>query len=397
MTGQRPATARAVGALAAMAAGAFCFVAMESLPVGLLPMIAAHYRVSLPDAGLLITGYGLTVAVMTVPLAWVFRTVPRRLLLSVLLAVFVVATVASALAPTYGLLLGARVVVALSQSVFWAVVGPAATGLFSAEVRGRAAATVFGGSALAPMLGVPAGVWLGQQAGWQAAFYALAALGLASFALVAALMPPSPARTGAAAVGLSPSAPRYRTLTAMTVLLVGGLFVAFTFTTPFLTDVAGFSDAAVGPVLLLRGLTGLAGVIVCGALVDRRPDLVMIGSTVLQASAQLGLAILASSPVAVILCTALCGFAFGALGPALTARVLEVAPRDVTMAAATNSAAFNLGIAGGSLLGGLVLTLAGLRATALVGGLVITAALVLAVADPLLAAATRTRATRVTD
>ncbi|MFI5844521.1 MFS transporter [Catenuloplanes sp. NPDC051500] len=380
-------TARTAGALAAMGAGAFCFVAMETLPVGLLPLIAGHYRVSLPDAGLLVTGYGLTVAVVSVPLAWLFRAVPRRLLLSVLLAVFAAATVASALAPTYPLLLGARVVVALSQSVFWAVVGPAAAGLVSAEMRGRAASIVFGGSALAPMLGVPAGTWLGQTAGWQTAFYALAALGLIAFVLVAALMPASPPRTGAAAAGALPSARRYRALTAMTVLSVGGLFAAFTFTTPFLTEITGLDDVAIGPVLLLRGLTGLAGVIACGLLVDRRPDLVMIGSTALQAASLLGMWALAGSPVAVVACTAVSGFALGTIGPALTARVLVVAPRSVDMAAATNSAAFNLGIAGGSYLGGAVLTLAGLRPTALVGGLVVLSALALAIADPVLAAA----------
>jgi MFS transporter, DHA1 family, inner membrane transport protein len=116
-------TRRAVAALLAMAMGAFCFVAMETFPVGLLPLIADSYHISLSNAGMLVTGYGLTVAVMTLPLAYLTRRVRRRLLLSVLLAVFVLATLGSGLAPTYPLLVGARVVVALSQSVFWAVVG----------------------------------------------------------------------------------------------------------------------------------------------------------------------------------------------------------------------------------------------------------------------------------
>ncbi|WP_306213693.1 MFS transporter [Actinoplanes sp. RD1] len=372
---------RAVGALIAMAVGAFCFVAMETLPVGLLPLIAGDFGISLPDAGLLVTGYGLTVAIMSVPLAHLTRKVPRRLLMAVLLAVFVVATLASAQAASFEFLLAARVAVALSQSVFWAVVGPAAASLLSVEVRGRAAATVFSGSALAPMLGVPAGTWLGQQAGWRAAFFALAGLGLLAFVLVVVLMPTRPVGEGHAATGTAPSMRRYVLLVALTILIVSGTYAAFTYTTPFLTDVAKFPESAVSAVLLLRGVVDLGGVILGGMLVDRRPHLVLIGSVVLTLLSLLGLWALGPSQVATAALLALSGFALGAMSPALTARVLEVAPGNSDLASAGTSAAFNLGIAGGAALGGLVLSLSGLRATALIGGLLVVAALALTVLD----------------
>ncbi|WP_305785659.1 MFS transporter [Symbioplanes lichenis] len=372
---------RSIGALIAMAVGAFCFVAMETLPVGLLPLIAGDFGISLPGAGLLVTGYGLTVALMSVPLAHLTRKVPRRRLMAVLLAVFVVATGASAWAATFELLLGARVAVALSQSVFWAVVGPAAASLFSVEVRGRAAATVFSGSALAPMLGVPAGTWLGQQAGWRSAFFALAGLGLLALVLVVALMPSLPVGEGHAATGTAPSTRRYVLLVVLTVLVVGGIYAAFTYTTPFLTDVAKFPESAVSAVLLLRGVVDLAGVIVGGMLVDRRPHLVLIGSVALTLVSLLGLGVLGPSRVATATLLALSGFALGAMSPALTARVLEVAPGNSDLASAGTSAAFNLGIAGGAALGGLVLGPGGLRATALIGGVLVAAALALTVLD----------------
>ncbi|GAB3800545.1 MFS transporter [Micromonospora zhanjiangensis] len=380
-----------MGALLAMAVGAFCFVAMETLPVGLLPLIAGEFQVSLPNAGLLVTGYGLTVAIMSVPLAYATGRVPRRLLLSVLLGVFVVATLASAAAASFTVLLAARVAVALSQSVFWAIVGPAAASLFSVEVRGRAAATVFSGSALAPMLGVPAGTWLGQQAGWRAAFFGLAAVGLLAFVLVATLMPTSPVGQGHAASGTAPSTRRYLLLVALTILVIAGMFACFTYTTPFITDVAGIPAAGVSLVLLLRGVVDLVGVILGGMLVDRRPHLVMIGSVALTLVSLLGLWAFGPSPAATIAMLAVSGFALGAMSPALTSRVLEVAPGNSDLASAGNSAAFNLGIAGGSAVGGLALGLSGLRATALVGGLLVVASLVLAVVDPALARADRRR------
>ena len=372
---------REVGALLALAAGAFCFVAMETLPVGLLPLIATGFHVSLPNAGLLVTGYGLTVAIMSVPLAYATRRIPRRFLLSAVLGLFVLATLASCLAPTYEALLVARVVVALSQSVFWAVVGPAAASLFPVAARGRAAATVFGGSALAPMLGVPAGTWLGQQAGWRAAFLALAGVGLVAFLLVATLMPTRPVGQGHAATGTAPSALRYWLLVAITILAVTGLFVAFTYTTPFLTEVTRFPAAAISPVLLLRGVLDLAGTVAGGILTDRHPNLVFVGSLALIVVSLIGAWTFATSKPATAWLLGLSGFALGSVSPVLTHRVLEVAPGSTDFAAAGTSAAFNVGIAGGSSAGGAVLILTGLRSTALVGGVVVLVALALAAFD----------------
>jgi DHA1 family inner membrane transport protein len=380
-----------VGALLAMATGAFCFVAMETLPVGLLPLIAAGLHTSVAGAGMLVTGYGVTVAVMSLPLAYATRRVPRRLLLSVLLAVFVVATAASGLAGNYPELLGARIVVALSQSVFWSIAGPAAAGLFSVGVRGRAAATVFGGSALAPMLGVPAGTWLGQQAGWRAPFLALAGVGLIAFVALATLMPSRPAGTGHAAAGTHPSAQRYSLFVAVTILSVTGLFIPFTYTSPYLTQVAGFSALAVGPVLLLRGVVDLGGVVLGGLLVDRHPNLVLVGSLGLFAVSSVGMWAFSGSQVVVAATLAVSGFTLGAISPAQTQRILEVAPGNADVATAGASAAFNVGIAGGAAVGALVLDGWDLRATALVGGLVAAVSVAVAAVDPLLSRRARSR------
>ena len=157
----------AVGALAVLGASAFCFVTGETLPVGLLPVISASLHTSLSATGLLVTVYAVVVVLVSAPLTHLTRHVPRRYLLSGLLGVFVVGTLAAAAAPSYWWLMAARVVTALSQAVFWSIAPVAAAGLFPPEKRGRALAGVLAGAPLAVLFGVPAGTWMGQQAGWR--------------------------------------------------------------------------------------------------------------------------------------------------------------------------------------------------------------------------------------
>ncbi|KUL26705.1 MFS transporter [Actinoplanes awajinensis] len=249
----------AVGALVALAVSAFCYVATETLPIGLLSLISADLGVPAASVGLLVTGYAVTVSLVTFPLTWVTRRMPRRRLVSTLLALLVVATVASALAPSYGVLLGVRVVVALTQALFWAVVGPIVSAMFEVRVRGRVNAVVFAGASLGPMLGVPAGTWIGQQYGWRAAFGALAVLALLAYAMVVFLMPRIEVANTHAATGTTPDARRYAVVVVVTTLSVAGLYTAFTYTELFLTTVTGFAAGALGPLLLARGVADFAG------------------------------------------------------------------------------------------------------------------------------------------
>ncbi|MFI7552784.1 MFS transporter [Micromonospora sediminimaris] len=383
------ASPRAIGALIALSISAFCYVAMETLPIGILSLIAADLNVSVSHTGLLVTGYAVTVAIVSVPLTYVTQRVPRRRLLAVLLGVLVIATLVSAAARDYQVLLWARVVVALTQALFWAVVAPAAAGMFPLRVRGKVTAVVFAGASLGPMLGVPAGTWLGQQLGWRAAFLALAGLALAAFVAIVTLMPSTPMTATHAFTGTSPDVRRYGTVVIATALSVGGLFTAFTYTAVFLTDVTGFAPAAVGLLLLVRGLADFAGISVGGIASDRNQRVAMLMPVLLLAVALVGMFLLADSPPATGVLLALTGFAMGALTPALQNRVLEVAPGRSDLAAAGNSAAFNVGIAGGSLLGALLLPGYGVRSTALAGGLLALAALVVLLAEPLIASGGR--------
>ena len=206
----------AVGALAVLGGSAFCFVSGETLPVGLLPVISSSLHSSLSATGLLVTVYALVVVVVSAPLTHLTRHIPRRYLLSGLLGVYVVATLAAAAAPGYWWLMAARVVTALSQAVFWSIAPVTAAGLFPPEKRGRAVAGVLVGGPLGILVGLPAGTWIGQQAGWRVPFVVLSGLGLAGVAAVALLVPTTKPSESQAAAGTGPNARRYWMLVATT-------------------------------------------------------------------------------------------------------------------------------------------------------------------------------------
>jgi MFS transporter, DHA1 family, inner membrane transport protein len=373
---------RSVAALLALSASTFIYVTSETLPIGLLPQIAAGLHTSPSAVGLLVTGYGLVVVLASVPLTQLTRRIPRRYLLTGLLAAFAAATAASAAAPDYRILFTARVAAALSQALFWSVVVPAAAGVVPARLRGRAVAVVFAGSSLAAVLGVPAGTWLGQRVGWRIALLAMAGLALATALAVATLVPTAQPEAGSAARGSAPDARRYWAVLAATVLAVTGGFTAFTYVTPFLTGVSAFSLAAIGPLLLARGVSGVVGVAAGGRLADRNPWLAMLAPIVLQAVSLLGLFAFGAIPAAAAVLVALAGLAISALSTTLGTRVLQTAPGSADLAAAGASTAFNVGITAGALLGGVLLPGFGVRSTALAGGLLSLAAVAVVLAEP---------------
>ncbi|MGW2595475.1 MFS transporter [Streptomyces sp. NPDC001515] len=348
---------------------AFTFNTAENLPVGLLEAISGSVGVSLSAVGFLVTGYGVTVAVASVPLAHVVRAVPRRHVLTGVLAVLVVASAGAALSVSYGPLLVARLLTALAQALFWAVMGPVAVGLFAAEVRGRVVGALSVAGSLALVLGVPAGTWLGQRSDWRVPVAALVVLGLVSLVPVASLLPTTRPEEEPAAYGTSPDARRYATVLTAGALSAAGAFTGYTYIVSFLSDVSGFSPDMVSVLFVAFGVACLAGVSVTGALLDRFPQAALTGAVATQAAGMLGLYAAGTRPVASVVFLTLMG---GALGPVfMTAQnaMLHCAPGRTDIALAANSGSYNAGIAAGAALGGLILPLSGVRDTFLAGGL----------------------------
>jgi DHA1 family L-arabinose/isopropyl-beta-D-thiogalactopyranoside export protein-like MFS transporter/DHA1 family inner membrane transport protein len=368
-------TGRATASLVVLSVAAFGFVTIEILPIGLLTLIADDLHRSRSDVGLLMTGYAVVVMLASVPLTMLTRRVPRRWLLAGTLGVFAAGALASALARSYPVLLGARLVVALSQAVFWSVVVPAATGLFRPEIRGRTVARLAIGNALAPVLGVPAGTWLGQQAGWRAPFVVMAIVGIATCAAVTVLVPTiAPADAGAAR-GTGPDVGRYAVLVVATTVCVAGFLTTFTYVTPFLLDVSGFAPESLGPLLAVIGLAGVVGTVLVGTVLDRYPRGALVGTVGLLAAALVGLYVAGTVRPAAVALTALSGLAYSAFAAAVGGRSLQVAPGSTDLASAGTSTAFNVGIAAGSFIGGALIANGGVRSVAIVGGLLAVLAL----------------------
>lgn len=370
--------------LAALMLAAFTFNTAENLPIGLLELIAEGLHVSLPSVGYLVTGYGVTVAVASLPLAHFTRTLPRRHVLTGLLAALVVSSLVAAAAGSYGMLLAARLLTALAQALFWAVMGPVAVGLFRPGVRGRVVGALSVAGSLALVLGVPAGTWLGRQSGWQVPVAVPAALGAVSLVTIAALLPDSRPEEGHAAYGSAPDARRFGTVLAAGVLSATGAFAGYTYVVKFLGDVGGFSGSAVNALLVAFGVACLAGVSVTGVLLDRFPQSVLAGAVATQAVGMLGLYATGGSPVAAVVFLALTGAALGPVFMATQNEMLHCAPGRTDMALAANSGGYNAGIASGAALGGLVLTHAGVRGTFLVGGLLTVASCAVLLGERLL-------------
>ncbi|MEU4427621.1 MFS transporter [Actinoplanes sp. NPDC024001] len=387
--------APAVLSLIALSLSTFTYVTAETLPIGLLPLIADDLNRTVSAVGLLVTVYGLVVVVASVPLTKVTQRFPRKRLLCALLAVFAVSNALCAFLDGYWPLMAARVVTALSQAIFWAVITPATAALFRAQVRPRALSILYAGSSVGALAGVPLGTWLGQQTSWRIAFLVLSAVSVLILLTLIALMPSAPAGERETARGSAPDAGRYWTLVVYTALAVGGSFTMFTYVSPFATEVSGFAESGVGPLLFVRGLAGLIGVFVAGWVVGRNGWLTMVAFISIQTLALTAQWAFGDSRAATVVTLALSGFALAGMAAGLGVRALETAPSSSDMASAGTSTAFNVGITGGALLGSVLVDAAGVRSTPLAGAALTLAALVAVLLEPVLS--TRRRPTPARD
>jgi DHA1 family inner membrane transport protein len=369
-------------ALLALAIGAFGIGTTEFVMIGLLPQAAADFGVSVPTAGLLVTGYALGV-VAGAPLMTVLGTrIPRKRMLMLLMGLFIAGNLLTAAAPVFAVMVIGRVVASLAHGAFFGIGSVVAADLVKPEKKAGAIAMMFTGLTVANVVGVPLGTFVGQSAGWRLTFVLVAALGVLGLLGVARLIPDMPKAEG---VRLRHELAVFRNVQVllamgMTVLGFGGVFAAITYIAPMMTDVTGYSDGAVTWLLVLFGLGMVGGNLVGGRFADRRlmPMLyVALGSLAVVLAL---FTVTAHDKTA----AAVTVFLIGALGfatvPPLQKRVLDQASGAPTLASAVNIGAFNLGNALASWMGGLVIS-AGHSYTSAnwVGAALAAAALVLAV------------------
>ncbi|HTK03140.1 MAG TPA: MFS transporter [Bordetella sp.] len=344
-------------ALWALAAGAFGIGTTEFVIMGLLPQLSTDLGVGLSTAGLLVTGYALGVFVGAPIVTPLMSRLQRKTVLLGLMLLFTVGNLACALAPGYGTLMAARVLTSFAHGAFFGIGSVVATGLVAADKKASAIALMFTGLTLANVMGVPLGTWLGQHFGWRSTFWAVTAIGVVAMIAIALLVPRSRDEQRAHFGQELRTLGRPQVLLGflMTVLGFGGVFAAFTYIAPILTQLAGFPDSAVSPILLLFGVGLVIGNTLGGKFADRRLMPTLIGTLLILALLQAVFTFTAHAQIAAAITIGLLGAAGFATVPPLQMRVLEKAAGAPNLASAFNIAAFNLGNAAGAWVGGLTI------------------------------------------
>jgi DHA1 family inner membrane transport protein len=343
-------------AILALAVGAFGIGTTEFVAMGLLPQMAATFGVSIAGAGWLITAYALGVVVGAPTLTALTHSWPRKRVLTGLMGMFVLGHAATALAPTFHLLVGARFLSGLSHGAFFGASAVVARKLAPPGRQGQALALVFSGLTIANVVGVPLGTYVGQQLGWRLTFALVGIIGVLTIAAILALVPEVETRTGSLRSEFAAFRRRQVWWTlAITTVGFASMFTVLSYVSPLLTDVAGFSEGSVSWVLILFGLGATFGNVLGGRLADWRPYRTLAVGFVAQVVVFGAVYLLAESRVAVAVGVFLFAFTGFTMSAPIQTRGITAAGGGASMASAAMQAAFNVGNAMGAFLGGLAI------------------------------------------
>jgi MFS transporter, DHA1 family, inner membrane transport protein len=342
--------------LLALTAAAFGIGTTEFIIMGLLPQLATDFSISIPKAGALVSGYALSVTCGSPLVAVALGKIDRRRALLMLMSLFTVGNALCALAPGFGVLLGARILTALCHGSFFGIASVLAANIVPRGERAQAIALMFSGLTLANILGVPVGTALGLAFGWRAAFWALVPIGLLAIGLLVWLIPsqmpePSHLMQELRAV-LKPSVQIVLTLSTLSSI---AMFCVLTYIAPILEFATHLSPHAVTWVLVIFGVGITIGNLLGGWLSDRRQMPVILGGMTLLILTFLLMPAAVPYRLPAIVAVFIWGFIHFAAAAPFQARIVEKA-QSPNLASVLNQSAFNFGNALGASLGGLALT-----------------------------------------
>lgn len=355
MSAAAPVDRLPIASLLALAAAAFITILTEALPAGLLPQMAQGLAVSEAWVGQTVTAYAIGSLLAALPLTAATQGLRRRPLLLAALAGFVIANTVTACSGSYVLTLLARLLAGMAAGLLWALLAGYAACLVPGPQKGRAIAIAMVGTPLALSLGVPAGTWLGHLLGWRACFGLMSGLALALMVWVRVQVPDF---AGQAAGRRRSPASVFAVAGVRPVLFVVLAFVLahnmlYTYIAPFLAA-AGMGDRT-ERVLLVFGIASLLGLGLVGLLIDRHLRALTLASTVLFGLAALALGLAGGRQAVVYAAVAAWGLAFGGAATLFQTALAKAAGEAADLAQSMLVTAWNLAIAGGGLLGGLLL------------------------------------------
>jgi DHA1 family inner membrane transport protein len=344
--------------LLSLSIAAFGIGMTEFIIMGLLPQLAADLQVTIPQAGLLVSGYALGVVVGAPIMAVATARAPRRPVLIALMGLFVLGNIACALAADYGWLMAARVLTAFAHAAFFGLGAVVATQVVPAGRQARAIALMFMGLTLANVLGVPIGTAIGQVTGWRSTFWGVGMIGaLAMLALHLWLPRDLPRGAGGIMAEFRAMArPQVQLAMLISVLTSAAMFAIFTYIAPMLEHVTGITGQGVSAVLLVVGLGMTAGNLLGGRLGDWKLMPTVIALLLAAAGVMVVMSGVLTNPMAAVAAILAWAVANSSIGTPMQMRVIQMAPGAPTLASTVNQGAFNLGNAGGAWISGVALT-----------------------------------------
>lgn len=366
--------------LLALAVGAFAIGTTEFSPMGLLPNIAADLSMSIPSAGMLITGYALGVMIGAPLMTLWFARFPRRKALILLMLIFTLGNLIAAIAPNYMSLMAARLLTSLNHGAFFGIGSIVAASVVPKNQQASAVATMFMGLTIANIGGVPLATWVGQHIGWRSSFAAISVLGIITMLSLWKALPQG-------SVGQQPKVGHeLRVLTRPMVILAllttvfgaGAMFALYTYIAPSLHTFTQASPTFVTLMLVLIGVGFSIGNHFGGKFADLSINKTLITFLIVLMVMMVTFPLLAQSQLGAAIALIIWGAAAFGLVPPLQMRVMSVAHEASGLASSVNIGAFNLGNALGAAVGGAVLSLNwGYVAVSISGAVLAAIALVL--------------------
>ncbi|WP_329286609.1 MFS transporter [Streptomyces sp. NBC_00691] len=359
-------------AVSSVMLGIFSIVTTEILPVGLLTTIGSGLAVSDGTAGLMITLPGLLAAVSAPVVTVVTADVDRRLMLCVFMLLLAMANLLAAAAPDYWMILVSRAVVGVVIGGFWSISAGLAERLVPAASVGRATSVIFSAVPLGSVLGVPAGTFIGDVAGWRAAFVVMGALAVGVLAMLLLVMPPLPPdRTARMSVlrGMFKSV-HTRFALLLTFLAVLAHFGTYTYVAPFLEQVTHADSQLITVFLLVYGAAGIVGNFLGGAMVTRYPRATFGLAAGLIATVTLLLPILGHRQIGAVALLIVWGVAYGAVPVSSRTWFAKASPDAPEAASVLFTASFQMTISLGAVAGGVIVDRTSPSTLMTLGGLV---------------------------
>lgn len=337
--------------------GIFSMTSSEFMMSGLMPQVAEGLGVSIVEVGYLISTFAIGMVIGGPLLAFALLKLSKKKALLVLTAIFVVGDVLGALAPSYAVMVVARLITGVASSAFFGTSLAVAAELVPANQRGRASSIVLGGLMVGTVFGLPLATAVGQFAGWRASFWLIGALTAVAGVLIASRVPRggTPEQIDARAELAAFRNGRLWFAYASSTLIIGAVFAGFSYFTPIFTEITGYGAAAVPVLLAVYGIATVVGNVVVGRLADRWTMAVQIAGLVVLTVFLTVFAVGASSKVLVVASLVAIGLVGVSMNPAMVARVMRVADGR-PLVNTVHTSVINVGILLGSWIGGLTIS-----------------------------------------